>query len=228
LKLAGVKGIHRTIVLDPNPAGYEASGSPLLNPGTTFVDGAIVAPSLLDTVPAFGRFGYTINQRVAFIRNRGIDPVDLLEPNVEHLLPPAPFFDPAPFEDNKGMRYPSSVALDERIFTQWREGRYKAQTATLASFFYQLSVVSGGVFVQPPSASFDGPIVARSFPFTPKLDFRAESLVRILSINPSISEDADGKISFGFENYADNARCFDLTDCPLPKIERYLNHLFKS
>ena len=222
LHLLPKSGVDTLILEDASPNGYQApvqvganGGLPMLSSGGLGLQ-----------VPDVFEFGYSENARIQFIREHSIDPVDLLQPMIEQLLPAAPYFEPsAAGEGSFDSDYPPAKPVNPDFYRQWQVARYQAGDQALNHLFTALAPLHFKLFVEAPTDRAQ----YVQFPFRTFVSKPGEAgdSDNLVTLNPRTAEDADGNVIYQPDSPLESATCcLDLSDVPTDRIETYLKHLF--
>lgn len=238
LSLIPQKGIRRVILLDAEPAGYQApAGNEFRGVGQFRRNGVLIQPGLPSQAPELLEFGYATALRRLFLRKHQIDPIDLKPANSAQVGPPAPFFDEPPFGPRRFGTYAKihfpqrQERRDQAINGDWEALRYSLLNDQLNGLMEKLSQVCSEVLIQSPGSRSRPQISSLRSVTTsrrgvdPGADKRFTSY---LSLNPQNSEDEQGNWVNDISLPRDQPFCIDLRDIPAGRFSYYLRHIFKA
>jgi len=228
LALIPKTGIHRLIVEDTVTGGYEAPAPAGTAGQATFGAGV----SLQTGAPSVFQFGYTVPARVGFIRERGLDPVDLLSQMVEHVVPSNPFFESqgglAELANGEAQSAPPAKPDDDNA---WHKSRNEVGKKALASLMDELNALGIETWLESGSSTMPFDLPFRVFGQKPDAGVtlpQMDGLIELLSVNPATAENSEHTFVYRRTTLVDSPTCFDLSGVPPDDFETYLRYLFKK
>jgi hypothetical protein len=241
-------GIHRIVVLDDEPGGYEqpvgsrtSNGASFISTGggSVMINNAWTQEALRSSASELFDFGYTVYLRLEFLRTHQIDPIDLKLPNRSSFAPPIPYFEYPIMGAGPGRQYPGlDFPLIQRGATDgmsqdWHAMRHAFMAPAMAGLIDKLSPFCNSIYLEGPkpntyrASSFPQRVV-KTGPWESPPDWSGSSFITFISFGPQNTEDEQGELVWRPFVSATKPFCFDLRDVPKDRFSSYLRYLLKS
>lgn len=232
------KGIHRIVLLDTEPGGYQTPEKE--SHGVVFGFGGSQSGSLLDAAPGLFEFGYTGELRMEFLRKHQIDPVDLIPPVIQKLGPPIPFFEhfmvPRKMSPYASVYFPVVQPPQlEHLIHEWQVFRSSFMSQKIDDLAEKLSLLCDSVLMegQAPGDRFGARFAARTVkpgPWEGLPDWKSHANVSFISFGPENTEQViNDQTELAWKPYipANFPFCFDLREVSPDRVPTYLRYLLR-
>ena len=222
--------IHRVVLLDSEPGGYqaasEAGGWSNLSDGDTDY-------GLKANVPDVAEFGFSNALRLRFLREHRMDPIDLIVSSGKRLSPMLPYFDNLGGIGNmtnpfSGVEYPEfGGEMPNNIQQDWSTTRHTRADAKLADFVAKLTANSKSVLVERRGELMGLDAVMPTRWVTSRDQAEKDTKIQLLSVNPLSTEDDHGVLTWKPYIDAKLPLTLDLSEIPIERMPVYLHYIFK-